>query len=261
MRHLGLGLFALVVGFFVNQSSSAQDAKWGNLKGQVQWQGPLPKIEKIVPGVNQAVCAMGGPLEESYIINPKNQGLANVFVWIRPTGAMKDDAFPKDKIHPALAKPTKPAVEIDQPFCAFIPHVLAAREGQNMIIKNSATIAHNAKWSSKNNGDINPLIAAGGMFQLAKPLVFEPGEIQVQCSIHGWMKAHVRVFDHPYFAVTDKDGNFEIPNAPAGKYNLFINHPDTGWLGGIPGRLGKPIEIKDGANDLGVFKFSAPKKD
>src|SRR6266567_3755314 len=33
-------------------------------------------------------------------------------------------------------------------------------------------------------------------------------------------KDHVVVVPTPYFAVTDKDGNFEIKNIPAGKYTL-----------------------------------------
>jgi hypothetical protein len=124
-----------------------------------------------------------------------------------------------------------------------------------MVIKNSAPIAHNAKWSSSKNGDINPLVAAGGQVTLEKPLVFEPGEIPLQCSIHGWMKAHVRVFDHPYFAITDDDGKFEIKDAPTGSFSLYIHHPATGWLNGAAGRNGTSIDIKAGANDLGVYKM------
>jgi len=34
------------------------------------------------------------------------------------------------------------------------------------------------------------------------------------------MSGYVVVVPTPYFAVTDKDGNFEIKNIPAGKYTL-----------------------------------------
>ena len=40
--------------------------------------------------------------------------------------------------------------------------------------------------------------------------------MQLACNIHGWMKAYVRVFDHPYYAVTDEDGKFEIKLARVG---------------------------------------------
>jgi len=254
MRCFGYSLLSITAIMAFAVPSSAQ--QWGTLKGQVIWDDKAPMQPKIVPGVNADVCAKDkDPLEEDYVINGKNKGLKNVFVWIRPVGAQRDDAFPKDKINPALAKPTKPSVEIDQPCCRFIPHVLAAQEGQTMVIKNSAPIAHNAKWSSAKNGDINPLLASGGEFKMEKALVFEPGEIQLQCSIHGWMKAHVRVFDHPYFAITDADGNFEIKDAPVGKFGLYVHHPATGWLDGAAGRKGKEIEIKSGDNALGQFKM------
>ena len=50
----------------------------------------------------------------------------------------------------------------------------------------------------------------------------------MSCSIHGSMKSWMRVFNHPYFAVTDANGNFEIKNAPAGKLNLVSWQESTG---------------------------------
>jgi len=38
------------------------------------------------------------------------------------------------------------------------------------------------------------------------------------------MNADIRVFDHPYYALTDEDGKFEIPLAPAGDYRLKVEH-------------------------------------
>src|SRR5262249_41385609 len=54
--------------------------------------------------------------------------------------------------------------------------------------------------------------------------------VSVSCTIHGWMKGYIRVFDHPYFAVTDKDGNFEIKDAPAGTWNLVVWQEEKGWV-------------------------------
>jgi hypothetical protein len=232
---------------------------WAKLKGRVVWEGAVPVQQKIVPSIDQKVCARDKrPLEEDYIVDAKTRGLKNILVWIQPAGAQKGAPFPPKLIHPALLKPAAPSVSIDTPCCRFIPHVLAAREGQVMVIKNSAPIKHNPKWESEKNDNINPLIAAGAQYKLKNPLVAEPGEISLSCSIHGWMKAHIRVFDHPYFAVTDADGNFEINDAPVGNFSLFIHHPATGWLNGKAGRNGTPIVIKAGEQDLGTFKMKEP---
>jgi hypothetical protein len=67
------------------------------------------------------------------------------------------------------------------------------------------------------------------------------------------MKAYVRIFDHPYYAVTDQDGRFEIKLAPAGSAQLVIWH-DSGW--GPGGKQGNPIVIKSNeVLDLGDLKM------
>ena len=171
-------------------------------------------------------------MSEDWVVNPKNGGIKNVVVWLapEPTAAQLADlkskklkvfpSFAKADIFPAMAKPAKDAVEIDQPCCRFIPHILLAQEGQKFTIKNSSPVPHNAKYvgSADGNGEGNPLIPAGGQYTLPKPLVKENYPVELSCSIHRWMKASVRVFDHPYFALTDADGNFEIKNAPAGAH-------------------------------------------
>jgi hypothetical protein len=49
-----------------------------------------------------------------------------------------------------------------------------------------------------------------------------PGMVRVFCDIHSHMSAYILVFSHPYFAVTDVDGSYEIPNVPAGSYSVVV---------------------------------------
>ena len=42
--------------------------------------------------------------------------------------------------------------------------------------------------------------------------------IQLRTEGMTWMKSYAQVFDHPYFAVTGKDGSFSIKNVPDGTY-------------------------------------------
>ena len=55
--------------------------------------------------------------------------------------------------------------------------------------------------------------------------------------------------------VTDEKGNFVIKKAPTGKFRLMIHHPASGWLGGVAGRDGYAIVIKEGDNDVGKREF------
>jgi hypothetical protein len=44
------------------------------------------------------------------------------------------------------------------------------------------------------------------------------------CNVHPEMEGFVVVLETPYFAVSDKDGNYTIKDVPAGKYTLKIWH-------------------------------------
>ena len=71
--------------------------------------------------------------------------------------------------------------------------------------------------------------------------------IQYKCTIHGWMTGYVRIFDHPYYAVTDENGKFEIKNAPAGKFRIVYWHEN-----GLRGESAGPLRRADrdqGADD------------
>jgi hypothetical protein len=138
--------------------------------------------------------------------------------------------------------PTKAAV-LDQPLCEYIPHVLAIRQGQAIEAKNSAAIPHNVKWTGFKNPGNNVLLPPGQSHKI-KNLVAEKTPVVVECNIHPWMKAYIGVFNHPYFAVTDKDGNFEIKDAPAGSWRLVAWQDATGWVTGT--RAGTPITVKAG---------------
>ena len=73
------------------------------------------------------------------------------------------------------------------------------------------------------------------------------------------MTGYVRVFDHPYFAVTDENGNFEIKNAPAGKFRIVYWH-ENGIRGGAKGRAGDVIEIKGPTTELKPTEFDVSPK-
>ena len=76
------------------------------------------------------------------------------------------------------------------------------------------------------------------------------------CDIHGWMGGRIGVFNHPYFALTKDDGTFEIKNAPAGSFKIFLQHEKVGWLHKGGTSAGQVITIKPGSNDLGKFEMS-----
>jgi hypothetical protein len=255
-----LSLFVSVCLIYASEVNGEDKEKWTNIKGVIRFdpKEKIPEPVEIMPIANQAACKANGKFyTEDWIIHPKNRGLKNVFVWIEPDGVERGTPFPKESIHPKLTKLEKKEVEIDQPCCQFIPHTLAVREGQTVIIKNSAPMPHNALWVSEHI-NINPLIQSKGSHEL-KNVKAERDKVILGCNLHPFMKAHIRIFDHPYYTITDENGKFEIPLAPQGKYRLFIQH-DTGWNKGREGNKGTLIDIKGATLDLKEINFESEKK-
>jgi hypothetical protein len=261
----GLALAAmtlLVLG--LNHTADAQGNQWGTVKGKITWgSADIPKQQPIAAVANspdKMACLKDGHevVDEKWVVNPKNKGLKWAFVWLANEDVKSKAPLP---IHPSLKAPKTDKVVMDQPLCAFLPHAIALRQGQVLVAKNSAAISHNFKWTgnpSTPNAGANVLIAPGGAIDI-KDLVADRFPVQIECNIHPWMRGWVRIYDHPYYAVTDADGAFELKDAPAGAYRLIVWHGSGGWLGGAAGKNGQVINIKAGGTlDLGGLDYPPP---
>ena len=91
------------------------------------------------------------------------------------------------------------------------------------------------------------------------PQPFTPSRVPVafSCSIHPWMAGRVRVFEQPYFAITDANGDFEIKDAPAGKYNLVYWH-ELGFHKGRDGITGITEELKAPVTNVKPIELELP---
>jgi len=115
----------------------------------------------------------------------------------------------------------KDHVVIDQRKMAFIPHVVAVQLGTTVEFLNSDPVGHNVYWPSvSGNKKLSHNLGTWPKGK-KKPFQFnDPGVASLLCNVHPEMSGYVVVVPTPYFAVTDKDGNFEIKNMPVGKYTL-----------------------------------------
>jgi len=112
-------------------------------------------------------------------------------------------------------------VVVDQRKMAFIPHVVAVQQGTTVDFLNSDPVGHNVYWPSISG---NKKLAHNlGTWPKGdkKPFQFnDVGVASLLCNVHPEMSGYIVVVPTPYFAVTDKDGNFDIKNIAAGKYTL-----------------------------------------
>ena len=126
------------------------------------------------------------------------------------------DAIPDKKF-----EAPKEHVVIDQRKMSFVPKVTVVLQGTTVDFLNSDPVGHNVYWPSVSG---NKKLAHNlGTWPKGEKKPFQFNDLGVAallCNVHPEMSGYVVVSPTPYFAVTDKDGNFEIKNVPAGKYTV-----------------------------------------
>lgn len=115
----------------------------------------------------------------------------------------------------------KERITVDQVKMKFEPHVVVVQQGATVDFLNSDSVGHNVYWPSVSG---NKKLAHNlGTWPKGEKKAFQFNDLGVAsllCNVHPEMAGYVVVVPTPYFAVTDKEGNFEIKNVPAGKYTL-----------------------------------------
>ncbi len=111
---------------------------------------------------------------------------------------------------------------IEQHNLVFVPHVLPVLVGSTVDFPNTDTVNHNVFAPPKCAKQFNLGTYAKGV---VKHVTFDNvGDVPLLCNVHAEMSAYVLVLENPYFATTDKRGEFVIKNVPAGKYRLKLWH-------------------------------------
>lgn len=127
------------------------------------------------------------------------------------------------KTPPVTEDLSKAKFIMDQRNLEFIPHVLPVLVGATVDFPNNDKVDHNVFSMSRTKKFNLGSYPAGE----SKSVVFDkPGIVELRCDVHAEMAAYILVLKNPYFAVTDKQGRFEIPDANALKQTGFTGVKD-----------------------------------
>jgi Polysaccharide lyase family 4, domain II len=144
-------------------------------------------------------------------------GLGGVVVWLADVKTGKP--LP-------LARRFDVAVE----RCAIDPRVQAVVMGGTLDVSSADQVLHTLRFERPDSGDSVAVVSeteSGSVVPVRAP-VATPGLVAIVDPRHPWERGWLAVFDHPYFAVTDRDGHFSIDDVPAGTYSLHAWHERLG---------------------------------
>ena len=186
----------------------------GTISGTVKWSGPLPRIAAFPIDKDPQICDPDSHKTrdlERLIVGPQN-GVANTVVFLKDISRGKAMDIPE------------PRRSLDQKQCRYEPHILLVPENGPLQLKSSDAVLHTVHMDG------------AASYNLPFPFIDRPvtrtmpaaGLVNVRCNGgHSWMNAEIMVVSHPYYAVTDESGKFELTDVPPGQYQIVAWH--EGW--------------------------------
>jgi len=206
----------------------------GTIKGTVRFTGAAFEPKKLPVTVDRFVCGQEKDAED-LVLSPE-KGLHNVVVSLQPP--------PPGAKWPV----SQPMVQMDQELCVFVPRVVVVPAGGTVEFLNTDRLLHNLHSVSKGNPTFNRTQPRGRTI----PIVLKKPEIiRVGCDLHPWMRAWVVVAEHPFYAVTNDQGEFMLDHVPPGKYTLQL------WQESL-GTVTKEVTVREDVPTTLAVEMSKP---
>jgi hypothetical protein len=186
----------------------------GTITGSVKWTGPVPRIPTILINKDAEICDPQGQKKRDLerLVISSNGGVANTVVFLKDITRGKAMDLPEERRF------------LNQKTCRYEPHVLLVPDNGTLQLKSSDPVLHTVHMSGASDYNL-PFPFAN---QTVSRTMNREGTVDLRCNAgHVWMNGEMLVVRHPYYAVTDEDGNFKLTNVPAGEYEIEAWH--EGW--------------------------------
>ncbi len=186
----------------------------GTITGTVKWSGPLPRIASFTINKDPEVCDPESHKVrdlERLMVSPQG-GVANTVVFLKDVSQGKAMDLPA------------PRRFLDQKHCRYEPHILLVAKDDGLKMKSSDAVLHTVHMDGAASYNLPfPFVS-----QVVSRTMPSAGLVNLRCNGgHAWMNAEILVVSHPYYAVTDADGKFELSDVPPGQYEVVAWH--EGW--------------------------------
>ena len=239
-----------------------------SIRGRVMIDGPIPVVPMRTVSTSRALMprnnevqsrGVSGPdlkLPDDSLVIGKEGGIANVAIYLRKA--------------PNNWKPTPPPTEpvvIEAIEHRFSPHMSFIRTEQPLMVKNSLGEAANFHSLPIHAREQNVAINFRAEMLIKSPYTkSERLPNQFGSGVHPWMRGYLLALDHPFAAITDADGRFEIRDLPPGEHHFIVWHERRGYLNKdlmVRVEVDKVAEVnlKFAAAQFDIKEDAAPKPD
>jgi hypothetical protein len=208
LKSFSFSIAAVVLGLAA--ALSAQDyevvaVKNGvTISGTVKWAGPVPHLTPVSITKDPQICDPNSKKTrdlERLIIGPQS-GVANTIVFLKDISRGKAMDLPQQRRF------------LDQKLCRYEPHILLVPANSDLQMKSSDATLHTIHMDGAATYNL-PFPFTNQMVARKMPSV---GLVSLRCNGgHTWMNAEMFVVPHPYYAVTDERGKFELADVPPGE--------------------------------------------
>jgi hypothetical protein len=186
----------------------------GTITGTVKWSGPVPKLTPAAINKDPEICDPQAQKKRDLerLVVSADGGVANTVVFLKDITKGKAMDLPEGRQF------------LNQKTCRYEPHVLLVPDNGTLQLKSSDPILHTVHMTGAADYNL-PFPFAN---QTVTRTMNREGVVDLRCNAgHVWMNAEMLVVQHPYYAVTDQDGNFKLTNVPPGEYEIEAWH--EGW--------------------------------
>lgn len=213
----------------------------GTLVGSVTMDGkiPWPKGYNLTTLPDAIYCGRVSDGRGWRLLQPFNVGEG---------GAFRDVVVFLESVSRGKPFPPFTAPKIEAKDCRFLPFVNVVRDHHDVVVVNTDPAMHDIQ--AYETSHLGPRVLFNVPLPISEKYPQQAGlsstfhkhyegtpihetvkmtkgrrVFTMQCGFHAYMESWALVQDHPYYAITDRQGRFELTDIPPGTYALKLWHP------------------------------------